>query len=71
MDAGSEAVPAPVRCSEDRLTDSGLFLLENGHSMFLWLGQASPPDLIQGLFNVPSLAHLQGLMVSTCFRDVR
>ncbi|XP_015802499.3 protein transport protein Sec24D [Nothobranchius furzeri] len=59
IDPGSEAVPAPVRCSEERLLDSGMFLLENGHSMFLWLGQASPPDLTQNLFNVPSLAHLQ------------
>ncbi|XP_056156037.1 protein transport protein Sec24D [Lampris incognitus] len=59
MDFGSEAVPAPVRCSEERLTDGGMFLLENGHSMFLWLGQASPPDLIQGVFNLPSLSHLQ------------
>lgn len=63
MDVGSAAVPAPVRCSEERLDDSGMFLLENGHSMFLWLGQASPPDLIQGIFNLPSLAHLQGHMV--------
>ncbi|XP_026208593.1 LOW QUALITY PROTEIN: protein transport protein Sec24D [Anabas testudineus] len=62
MDVGSSGVPAPVRCSEERLDDSGMFLLENGHSMFLWLGQASPPDLIQGIFNLPSLAHLQGHM---------
>uniref|UniRef100_A0AAX7U156 SEC24 homolog D, COPII coat complex component n=1 Tax=Astatotilapia calliptera TaxID=8154 RepID=A0AAX7U156_ASTCA len=57
----------PVRCSEERLTDSGIFLLENGQSMFLWLGQASSPDLIQSLFNLPSLAHLQGHMVSIHF----
>lgn len=63
LDVSSEAVPVPVRCSEERLADSGVFLLENGHSMFLWLGQASPPDLVQGLFNLPSLAHLQGHMV--------
>lgn len=63
IDVSSEALPAPVRCSEERLTDSGMFLLENGHSMFLWLGQASPPDLIQSIFNLPSLAHLQGNMV--------
>ncbi|XP_041840571.1 protein transport protein Sec24D isoform X2 [Melanotaenia boesemani] len=62
VDASSEVVPAPVRCSEERLADSGMFLLENGHSMFLWLGQATPPDLIQSIFNVPSLAHLQGQM---------
>lgn len=63
MDVSSEAPPAPLRCSEERLTDAGMFLLENGHSMFLWLGQASPPDLIQSIFNLPSLAHLQGHMV--------
>ncbi|XP_037116537.1 protein transport protein Sec24D [Syngnathus acus] len=59
MDVSSEVPPAPTRCSEERLTDDGVFLLENGHVLFLWLGQASPPDVIQGLFNVPSLAHLQ------------
>lgn len=64
LDPGSDAVPAPVRCSEERLSDSGMFLLENGHSMFLWLGQASSPDLIQSVFNLPSLAHLQPNMSS-------
>uniref|UniRef100_A0A672MEW8 Protein transport protein Sec24D-like n=1 Tax=Sinocyclocheilus grahami TaxID=75366 RepID=A0A672MEW8_SINGR len=58
MDVSSEAIPAPVRCSEERLSESGIFLLENGLCVFLWLGQACPPDLIQNLFNVPSLGHL-------------
>ncbi|KAK5875936.1 hypothetical protein CesoFtcFv8_026960 [Champsocephalus esox] len=62
LDVGSEALPAPVRCSEERLSESGMFLLENGQSMFLWLGLGSPPDIVQSLFNVPSLAHLQGNM---------
>uniref|UniRef100_H3D180 SEC24 homolog D, COPII coat complex component n=1 Tax=Tetraodon nigroviridis TaxID=99883 RepID=H3D180_TETNG len=62
MDVSAEAPPTPLRCSEERLADAGVFLLENGHSMFLWLGQASPPDLIQNLFNMPSLAHLQANM---------
>uniref|UniRef100_A0AAQ4RV20 SEC24 homolog D, COPII coat complex component n=1 Tax=Gasterosteus aculeatus aculeatus TaxID=481459 RepID=A0AAQ4RV20_GASAC len=62
MDVSIKTHPAPVRCSEERLTDSGMFLLENGHSMFLWLGQAIPPDLVQNIFNLPSLAHLQGNM---------
>uniref|UniRef100_A0A668W801 SEC24 homolog D, COPII coat complex component n=1 Tax=Oreochromis aureus TaxID=47969 RepID=A0A668W801_OREAU len=47
IDVNSEKPATPVRCSEERLTDSGIFLLENGQSMFLWLGQASSPDLIQ------------------------
>lgn len=58
MDMSSESIPAPVRCSEERLSESGMFLLENGLSMFLWLGQGCSPDLIQNLFNVPSLGHL-------------
>uniref|UniRef100_A0A672N5W6 SEC24 homolog D, COPII coat complex component n=1 Tax=Sinocyclocheilus grahami TaxID=75366 RepID=A0A672N5W6_SINGR len=58
MDVSSEVIPAPVRCSEERLSESGMFLLENGLSVFLWLGQACPPDLIQNLFSVPSLGHL-------------
>ncbi|XP_031440688.1 protein transport protein Sec24D [Clupea harengus] len=58
MSVDSDAVPAAVRCSEERLTDGGVFLLENGRSLFLWVGQSCPPDLVQSLFNVPSLAHL-------------
>ncbi|XP_064796634.1 LOW QUALITY PROTEIN: protein transport protein Sec24D-like [Oncorhynchus masou masou] len=58
MDVASDVVPAPVRCSEERLTDAGMFLLENGRSLFLWLGQACPPELVQRVFNVPSFAHL-------------
>ncbi|XP_028284625.1 protein transport protein Sec24D isoform X2 [Parambassis ranga] len=62
VDLNSDTPPLPLRCSEERLADSGMFLLENGHFMFLWLGQACPPDLIQSIFNLPSLAHLQGNM---------
>ncbi|XP_067117794.1 protein transport protein Sec24D isoform X2 [Osmerus mordax] len=58
MDVSSDGLPAPLRCSEERLTDSGMFLLENGQVLFMWLGQACPPDLMQNIFNVPSLAHL-------------
>uniref|UniRef100_A0A6Q2XR59 SEC24 homolog D, COPII coat complex component n=1 Tax=Esox lucius TaxID=8010 RepID=A0A6Q2XR59_ESOLU len=58
MDVASDVLPAPVRCSEERLTDAGMFLLENGHSLFLWLGQACTPELVQSIFNVPSLAHI-------------
>ncbi|CAL8271681.1 unnamed protein product [Boreogadus saida] len=43
MELEGEAVPSPLRGSEDRLSDSGAFLLENGHALFLWLGQACPP----------------------------
>ncbi|KAM6362410.1 LOW QUALITY PROTEIN: protein transport protein Sec24D [Alca torda] len=58
LDLKSDAVPAAVRCSEERLSEGGAFLLANGLTMFLWLGVSVPPELIQGLFNVPSFAHI-------------
>lgn len=58
MDMASDSIPRAVRCTEERLSDSGIFLLENGQSIFLWLGQACPPEFIQNFFNVPSMAHL-------------
>ncbi|XP_062899637.1 protein transport protein Sec24D [Mobula hypostoma] len=62
MDVNSEDIPAAVRCSEERLEDGGIFLLTNGINMFLWLGLNSPPELIQGIFNVPSFAHINSEM---------
>ncbi|KAM4810861.1 protein transport protein Sec24D [Urocitellus parryii] len=58
LDVKSTALPAAVRCSESRLSEGGIFLLANGLNMFLWLGVSSPPELIQGIFNVPSFAHV-------------
>src|SRR4029434_6526542 len=56
MCVDSDAVPAAVRCSEERLTDGGVFLLENRRSLFLWVGQSCPPDLVQRLVHVSTLA---------------
>uniref|UniRef100_UPI00358F8CCA protein transport protein Sec24C isoform X2 n=1 Tax=Myxine glutinosa TaxID=7769 RepID=UPI00358F8CCA len=60
MDLTSDALPMALRCSEDRLNDSSVCLLENGLTMFLWLGVATPHDILQALFNVPSLAQIDG-----------
>ncbi|CAL8328273.1 unnamed protein product [Boreogadus saida] len=53
MELEGEAVP--LRCSEDRLSDGGAVLLENGHALFLWLGQACPPRAHPGALQ-PALA---------------
>uniref|UniRef100_A0A663MK99 SEC24 homolog D, COPII coat complex component n=1 Tax=Athene cunicularia TaxID=194338 RepID=A0A663MK99_ATHCN len=58
LDLKSDSVPAAVRCSEERLSEGGAFLLADGLRVFLWLGVSAPPELIQGLFNVPSFAHI-------------
>lgn len=58
VDVKSTALPAAVRCSESRLSEEGMFLLATGQNMFLWVGVSCPPELIQGIFNVPSFAHI-------------
>ncbi|XP_008844262.1 protein transport protein Sec24D isoform X2 [Nannospalax galili] len=58
LDVKSTVLPPAVRCSESRLSEEGIFLLANGLNIFLWLGVSSPPELIQGIFNVPSFAHI-------------
>lgn len=67
LDVKSTTLPAAIRCSESRLSEEGIFLLANGLNMFLWLGVSSPPELIQGIFNVPSFAHVSTDMVSIFF----
>ncbi|XP_030047656.1 protein transport protein Sec24D [Microcaecilia unicolor] len=58
LDLKSDTLPPTVRCSEDRLSEEGVFLLASGLNMLLWLGISSPPELIQGIFNVPSFTHI-------------
>ncbi|EPY80586.1 Protein transport protein Sec24D-like protein [Camelus ferus] len=64
LDVKSTKLPVAVRCSETCLSEEGIFLLANGLNMFLWLGVSSPPELIQGIFNVPSFAHVNTDMLT-------
>ena len=53
-----DGIPLAVRCSEDKLQDNQVFILENGVSMFLWIGQAVDPTLIQNVFGAQSAAQI-------------
>ncbi|XP_059932968.1 protein transport protein Sec24D-like isoform X1 [Gadus macrocephalus] len=58
MELEGEAVPSPLRCSEDRLSDGGAVLLENGHALFLWPApQAHPGALQPALARSPAAQH--------------
>jgi len=46
--------PNPIRCSIDKIRDDGVYLLENGLYMFLYIGLAADPDFLQKLFGVGS-----------------
>ncbi|KAG7266741.1 hypothetical protein CRUP_025060 [Coryphaenoides rupestris] len=59
MEVDSEAVPAPLRCTEERLSEGGSLPAGERPRPLPVAGPGLPPDLIQGLFNLPSIAHLQ------------
>ncbi|RUS83129.1 hypothetical protein EGW08_009118 [Elysia chlorotica] len=58
LDMESSDVPAAIRCSSERLEDNGIYLLENGLSMFLWIGHNVKPEMIQDIFAVQSAAQV-------------
>jgi len=58
LDTAATALPPAVRCSQDKLHDAGLFLLDNGVHLFLWIGLQLDPDTVQQLFAVPSVAQV-------------
>jgi protein transport protein SEC24 len=48
-------MPQLVNLSADRLTTDGAFLLDDGVSLFLWLGRAVPQPFLQALLGLASL----------------
>ena len=59
-------LPATVALSAEALNPGGAYLLDNGVEMYLWLGRAVPPQLLQALFALPSLdgVDLAGLVLT-------
>lgn len=47
-------IPASIRCIYERLRNDGIYLLENGLVMYLWIGVNADPNHIQNLFGVPA-----------------
>ncbi|XP_048763723.2 protein transport protein Sec24C-like isoform X2 [Ostrea edulis] len=58
LDSHGDRVPTAVRCSMERLRDNGVYLLENGISMFLWIGHNVEPHWVQQVFSVQSAAQI-------------
>ncbi|TPX31402.1 hypothetical protein SmJEL517_g05242 [Synchytrium microbalum] len=51
---GKTIMPNLINLSSERLDRSGLFMLENGLEIFIWVGRAVPPELCQAIFDKPS-----------------
>jgi len=53
---GNIRLPTSLHCTEASLDAGGVYLLDDGVEMFLWVGTNAPAALLQSLFGVPSLA---------------
>lgn len=57
-------LPTPLPLTSERLERHGLFLIEDGQTIFLWVGRDAVPQLILDVFNLPNYEVLRGGKVS-------
>ncbi|KZT23697.1 protein transporter SEC24 [Neolentinus lepideus HHB14362 ss-1] len=52
-------MPPPLPLTSERLERHGLFLIEDGQTIFLWIGRDAVPQLIVDVFNLPNYETLR------------
>lgn len=57
-------LPQSMNLTSERLERHGLYLIEDGQNIFLWIGHEAVPQLVQDVFDLPSYAELVGGKVS-------
>nr|XP_012217472.1 PREDICTED: protein transport protein Sec24C [Linepithema humile] len=58
IDPQDTELPPMLRCSIDKFTDDGAYLLENTIHIFLWLGMALSSQWVQSVFGVSSVVQV-------------
>lgn len=53
-------MPTPMPPTSERFEKHGLFLIEDGQTMFLWVGRDAVPQLIMDVFDLPTYEQLRG-----------
>ncbi|KAJ7892862.1 protein transporter SEC24 [Mycena olivaceomarginata] len=53
-------MPPPLPLTSERLERHGLFLIEDGQTIFLWVGRDAVPQLIMDVFDLPNYEVLRG-----------
>ncbi|CCL99585.1 uncharacterized protein FIBRA_01603 [Fibroporia radiculosa] len=53
-------MPPPLPLTSERLERHGLFLIEDGQTIFLWVGRDAVPQLVMDVFNLPNYEVLRG-----------
>ncbi|KAJ3529818.1 hypothetical protein NMY22_g8837 [Coprinellus aureogranulatus] len=53
-------LPPPLPLTSERLERHGLYLIEDGQTMFLWVGRDAVPQLVMDVFDLPNYETLRG-----------
>ncbi|XP_070847399.1 protein transport protein Sec24C isoform X3 [Chaetodon trifascialis] len=64
MKLESGSLPVAVRDSEERLSKGGVYLLETGLHLFLWVGASVQQELLLNIFGTPSFSQIDPSMTS-------
>ncbi|XP_068438888.1 protein transport protein Sec24C isoform X4 [Clinocottus analis] len=54
----SGSLPMAVRDSEERLSKGGVYILETGLHLFLWVGASAQQELLLNIFGTPSFSQI-------------
>ena len=60
-------MPYPLPPTSERMERHGLYLIEDGQTMFLWVGRDAVPQLIMDVFNLPGYDQLRSMKVRVVF----
>ncbi|XP_030629652.1 protein transport protein Sec24C isoform X2 [Chanos chanos] len=58
LDVEGDGLPVAVRDSEERLSKGGVYLLETGLNLFLWVGANAQQELLQNIFGTPAFSQI-------------
>ena len=58
-----DSLPVAVRNSEERLSKGGVYLLETGLHLFLWVGANAQQELLLNIFGTPTFSQIDPNMV--------
>ncbi|XP_061763464.1 protein transport protein Sec24C isoform X1 [Nerophis ophidion] len=64
MKLESGSLPTALRASEERLSKGGVYLLETGLHLFLWVAANAQQELLLNIFGTSSFSHVDSTMTS-------
>jgi len=68
-EAGKVILPPVINLSSEKLDRGGIFLLDDGQYLLLWVGKLAAPEAVHALFGVPSLLGIDEAAIQLTQQD--